>query len=195
MNSVGHNIVTPGGDDWLSHGIAGAANGAINGGLTNVGYGMVSGENMSLDNTWNQFGEGTGPGAIAGFCKGVYKHQTKFSKVDSGPGGAAPAKGVKLQDVIDNEGDITQISTTVAAVEGANNLWFPVGQQGIQAWIQEGSLFSSVCNLVPGLNAVAGLHDWFSLNQGWNGPIGTFVPGLAVAAGVTYGALSMLGRY
>ena len=181
--------VTPGGDDWLSHGIAGAANGAINGGLTNVAYGSVTGQNMSLDNAWNKFGEGTGPGAIAGFCKGVYKHQTKFSKVDSGPGLNGP------------DPDKFGATPAIGAVENANNIWFPIGEEEdslIKNIFREGGPVSAPMNyFLPGVNAMAGLHDWWGAMYGWTNSgygCGTILS-LSISAGITYGALSSPGRY
>ncbi len=80
-------------------------------------------------------------------------------------------------------------------VEGANN----VGQYSRiidpkSLW-REGGRVSRFANQVPGINAVAGLHDVFQVSlSNWNGPIARSIfniPGMPVAGAVTYaGALA-----
>ena len=69
---------------------------------------------------------------------------------------------------------------------------FPIGN----AWdkfVNEGGVLSRILNVVPGINAVAGLHDVFQVDlEQYGSPIARNllnVPGMIPAATITYAAL------
>jgi len=78
-------------------------------------------------------------------------------------------------------------------VEGMNNIGVQGKPSNPSGWFNEGGRVSRLGNQVPGINAVAGLHDVFqiTLNRWGGAPLGWALnaPGMPVAAAVTYGAL------
>nr|WP_276611278.1 RHS repeat-associated core domain-containing protein [Thioalkalivibrio sp. XN8] len=78
-------------------------------------------------------------------------------------------------------------------VQGANNIgvqrpwkYDADGERRI-GFFEEGGRLSNVANRIPGVNAVAGVHDVFQVSMGTSISRDVFnVPGMAVAAAVTY---------
>ena len=79
-------------------------------------------------------------------------------------------------------------------VRGANNIGFQGGQvvDGLpldfSCGFCEGGTYSRILNRVPGVNAVAGLHDVFQINLGSMRNV-LNVPAMPVAALVTYAGM------
>ena len=82
-------------------------------------------------------------------------------------------------------------------IEGANNFAESRPVVDPATFTGEGGRLSRVMNRVPGMNAIAGLHDVFQvrLDQLGGDRFGSFLrttlnfPGMPVAAGLTYPAL------
>lgn len=73
-------------------------------------------------------------------------------------------------------------------VEGANNIGTQDNIVDPNSVWGEGGKVSRAANQIPGVNAVAGLHDVMQVSMGstiWRDILN--VPGMGVAAGVTYG--------
>jgi len=101
---------------------------------------------------------------------GYYEKQVGFD-LDASPGGNAAQK--------------TEFSSPV---EGANNIGFQGGPVDNPCFGCEGGSLSLAADQIPGINAVAGLHDVFQTSMGtsiWRDVLN--VPGMPVAAEVTYG--------
>ena len=106
---------------------------------------------------------------------GFYKRTVGYD-LDAGPGGASVEKG-----------------PLGMPVSGANNIgtqdtWrFDSNGQRVVGFFEEGGPVSNFANQIPGINAVAGMHDVQQVAMGnsiWRDVLN--VPGMAVAAGVTY---------
>lgn len=100
----------------------------------------------------------------------IYKKAVGY-ELDGGPGGAAVGKD----------------PVSGPPVKGANN----IGTQDINinpnSIFGEGGKVSRFANQIPGINAVAGLHDDFQISMGDSILRDVLnVPGMAIAAGVTY---------
>ena len=182
--------------DILQAGATGGVAGGVSGLIPGSGvwsrtaqgatYGGISGGMSAAFNggdVWSATAEGavTG-GAMAATFAGadaLYKRMVTFdggikSSPEWGPG-ADP---------------ITAKSPSDLPRYGVNN----VGEQGRGlgggGWrdLREGGMWSSLGNQIPGVNAVAGLHDTFQINLGaFRGTLN--YPGMAAAAAVTYGGL------
>ncbi len=90
--------------------------------------------------------------------------------IDMGPGGDAVGKG-----------------ETQMPVEGANNIGTQHAEVDPTCTFCEGGPVSRFTNQIPGINAVAGMHDVLQVSMGttvWRDVLN--VPGMGVAAGVTY---------
>ena len=106
---------------------------------------------------------------------GFYKRTVGYD-LDAGPGGASVEKGLRGMPI-----------------QGANNIgtqgrWVydSNGQREI-GFFEEGGPVSNFANRILGVNAVAGMHDVQQVSMGnsiWRDVLN--VPGMAVAAGVTY---------
>ncbi|MEW8232465.1 MAG: RHS repeat-associated core domain-containing protein [Candidatus Thiodiazotropha endolucinida] len=99
-----------------------------------------------------------------------YYRSTVGYELDSSPGGKAVQK--------------TDLSLPV---RGANNIGTQGGPVDDPGFFSEGGPVSNAANQITGLNAVAGMHDIYQTSMGntvWRDVLN--VPGMAVAAGVTY---------
>lgn len=99
----------------------------------------------------------------------IYKKVVRYG-LDAGPGGAAVEKG-ELQMPVQGANNIGMQGDTV----DPNSLW------------GEGGYVSRIANQIPGINAVAGMHDVFQVSMGtsiWRDVLN--VPGMFVAAAATY---------
>ena len=98
-------------------------------------------------------------------------------------------------------GDPIQKSDVSRPVKGANNIGeqgcklldgFPLGTTW-ERFVSEGGTLSRPLNVVPGINAVTGLHDVFQISLELYGSASARsiwnVPGMISAAAITYGAL------
>jgi hypothetical protein len=78
-------------------------------------------------------------------------------------------------------------------VKGANNIGVQGKPVDPDSLFNEGGKVSRFANHIPGVNAVAGLHDYFQIgiDSNWGDTARTIlnVPGMPVAAVITYGAL------
>ena len=102
----------------------------------------------------------------------VYKNIVGYG-LDMGPGGAAVGKG-DLQ----------------MPVEGANNIGTQNAKLTPDCIACEGGRLSEALNQVPGVNAVAGVHDVMQVNLGTGIARDIFnVPGMIPAAAFTYTAV------
>lgn len=100
----------------------------------------------------------------------IYKDVVGYD-LDAGPGGPAVGKD-PLQ----------------APVEGANNIGTQQKVVDPACTFCEGGSVSRGLNQVPGINAVAGMHDVFQVNLGTGLARDIFnIPGMPVAAALTYG--------
>jgi hypothetical protein len=182
--------------DILQAGVTGAAAGYVSGGIRGSGvwsrtaqgatYGGISG-GMSAAFSGGDIGAGIAEGAVTGGAMAavfagadaLYKKVVTFdggieSSPEWGPGtDPTSAKGPY---------DLPRY--------GVNN----VGEQGAglggNGWtdLREGGRWSTIGNQIPGINAVAGLHDTFQINLGaFRGALN--YPGMPVAAAVTYAGL------
>jgi hypothetical protein len=107
-----------------------------------------------------------------------YRRVVRYD-LDISPGGAPVEKGFEGRPV-----------------QGANNIglerpWkYDVDGERRVGFFEEGGLLSNVGNWIPGVNAVAGVHDVFQVSMGASIPRDVFnVPGVAVAAAFTYPGL------
>ena len=144
----------------------------VNQGMGNMVLGSI-GKDISQVRYGDLFAGGFATGAFAHVARTAYKNVTGFKKIDARPGDGVVPTGQKLA------------GTMPAAVEGFNNLFFPLGQKGIDPFFYEGGVFSKYCNLIPGLNAVAGLHDFWAGDPSAQDWLGTSASAL-LAAGITY---------
>jgi RHS repeat-associated protein len=188
---------------------AGAAAGLVSGGLMNgldgALIGMVSGftfvwGNALWSNVGSNFVQGAGIALTAGIIGGAssegmggeFRHGFWFAF------GASAASSI-YQSVVRyratwaSGGDAVTKLESAPPVEGANN----IGTQGRTVseagfWSEGGSL-SRLVNRVPGINAIAGLHDEFitHLYGSWRTILN--VPTMLPAAAVTMAALSVSG--
>jgi len=158
----------------LNGAISGALTGGFGGGFSGK-YAAFAGETagkgsynlMKKDN----FFKGFDIAATSLISQNLYEYAVGY-KVDPSSGGPAASKGPNDRPV-----------------EGANN----VGYQGNTEYsiLNEGNAFSNWLNKIPGVNAIAGMHDIFQINM----PDKFFVrdvlnvPGMPVAAVMTYSAL------
>ncbi len=100
----------------------------------------------------------------------LYKDKVGYD-LDAGPGGAAVGK-----DPISGP-----------PVQGANNIGTQDNIVDPNSMWGEGGKVSRFANQIPTVNAIAGMHDVFQVSMGgsvWRDVLN--VPGMAVAAGVTY---------
>ena len=108
---------------------------------------------------------------------GYYRQKVGYDP-DIGPGGAAVEKG-PLGDPVDGANNI-----------GTQEVWkFDSNGQRVVGFFEEGGPVSRFANQIPGINAVSGLHDKMQISMGnsiWRDVLN--VPGMPVAAGVTYGS-------
>ncbi|HRQ15373.1 MAG TPA: hypothetical protein PK205_18905, partial [Promineifilum sp.] len=91
-------------------------------------------------------------------------------ELDIMPGGEAEGKG-----------------ETQMPVAGANNVGTQHAEVDPSCIFCEGGGVSRVANQIPGVNAVAGMHDVFQVSMGtsiWRDVLN--IPGMALAAGITY---------
>jgi len=147
----------------------GAAIGAFSGGLASLAGG-------------GSFGAGAGYGALEGAsmsvagssARALYNKLVPFEPTWA-KGGAAVEKG---------RGD--------PPVKGALNIGVSGKVNPNSLW-GEGGYVSRLANYVPGINAIAGMHDMFQINLNrWGGPpLGWTlnVPGMLPAAALTYSSL------
>ena len=102
-------------------------------------------------------------------------------------------------------GDASEKGRWTWPYEGANNVGTQGGAVDPNGLWNEGGRVSVLANQIPGINAVAGLHDTFQvgmdigLSTAFNADIGDLaknvlnVPGMVPAAAITYGALMANG--
>jgi len=126
------------------------------------------------------FNEGMKMAMITSIARAVYVGAVEYD-VDGKAGGEALPKtyGSKPNEFHNNIGT-------------AGNADFPDHKfSNADKWHGEGSIGSKALNQIPGVNAVAGLHDVFqiSVSDGLRENIVYNVGGMFVAAGVTYTAL------
>jgi RHS repeat-associated protein len=137
---------------------------------------------VAADMAGDDFAEGAFQGAwttAAAICMRIaYKKIVRYD-IDWKSGGPAQKKGELKYPI-----------------KGANN----IGVQGKdpsapKKWYSgdEGSAISKIANRIPGINAVAGMHDVFQveLEKNWGTAARTYlnIPGMPVAAAMTYSAL------
>ena len=100
---------------------------------------------------------------------------------------------VKYDATWESGGDAINKKQLTSPIEGANNIG--IQGQGLgdpNNWfdMREGSALSVTANKIPGVNAVAGLHDVFQVKLGTGWARKRFnIPGMFVAAPITYAAL------
>jgi hypothetical protein len=126
-----------------------------------------------------EFWQGFGLSATSAGAEYLYRSAVGYS-TDWGPGGPAQPK-----------------AWDTYPIEGANNFgpWRAVIDPG--AWSGEGGRFSRFMNQIPGMNAIAGMHDVFQVELDALGGnrYGSFLrsalnyPGQPLAAALTYPAL------
>ena len=91
--------------------------------------------------------------------------------LDANPGGPAVEKGL-----------------TQSPVQGANNVGTQGGPLDPNCLFCEGGVVSRFANQIPGINAVAGMHDMFQITMGDSLARDVLnVPGMFVAAAITAG--------
>ncbi len=110
----------------------------------------------------------------------IYKRVVGY-RLDARPGGPAVEKGVMGRPV--------KLANNI----GTQDTWEydkKTGQR-IIGRLEEGGSLSRFANQIPGVNAVAGMHDVFQVSMG-NGLLrGVLnIPGMFVAAGITYAGFS-----
>jgi RHS repeat-associated protein len=152
-------------------GALGSNFGAAFGGNTLPGSMVVGG--LASMAAGGKFGDGAKTAAYGYLFKAApkaYEDLVGYS-VDMGPGGDAVEKGL-----------------TQPPVKGANNIGIQ-GQLNPDCIFCEGGLVSRAANYIPGINAVAGLHDWMQIHMdpGFMRNVAN-VPLMPVAALGTYAA-------
>ena len=190
----------------VSQALAGAASGFVGGAIASnsfkgglqsaFGGAMSGGVGGFFGCTWNlervatealvggvstavsggKFNDGLLLSGITASARHLYNSVVRYD-VDWKPGGPAQVK-----------------SESAMPIEGANN----VGTQGHETidpegWVNEGSKLSRFGNHIPGVNAVAGMHDVFQINLDRislpHARLIFNVPGIIPASVVTYAAL------
>jgi hypothetical protein len=159
----------------LNGAIAGTLSGGFGGGFSDK-FAAFAGETVGKG-SYNlmkkeNFFKGFESAATSFASQNLYKYIVGY-KVDPAPGGPAAPKGPNDRPV-----------------EGANNVGFQ-GNKGYSKF-NEGEALSNAFNKIPGINAIAGMHDLFQINL----PDKFFIrdhilniPGMPVAAVMTYSAL------
>jgi len=160
--------------------IQGAVTGGVFGGIDVGFHGQYSAGRVLADASagglttsiqGGEFGKGALLAGIGSGAEYAYREIVEFSTTWA-PGGPAQTK-TDLQ----------------LPKQGPNNIG-TAGDVARDAFWKEGGLASRVLNRVPGINAVAGLHDVFQVKLGTGLARDVFnVPGMAVAAPITYSAL------
>ena len=166
----------------------GALYGAIGGGAFGA-IGAAYGDSWTLDRV-----------ALHGFAGGGVSELAGGSFQDGFMFAAVPAASrflynewVNYDATWKSGGNVAPKDRLSPPVKGANN----VGGQGVpDYWAREGSPISQFGNRIPGVNAVAGMHDIFQINlEIHGGRFGGFyrsafnVPGMIPAAAMSYTAL------
>lgn len=143
-------------------------------GTTIVAKSVVGGIGAELQG--GSFKDGFMYSALSATASELYKATVKY-RIDPRPGGDAVTKG-----------------EFTSPVEGANNIGFQGDTvvdglpKDASCGFCEGGTYSRMLNRVPGINAVAGLHDYFQINLGAMRNI-LNVPGMPLAAAITYAGL------
>jgi hypothetical protein len=172
---------------------AGARGGAISGGL------FAGADYLSSD--WNRFGQITSRATASGLS-GQYQggdfsrgFQTGFL---TGSGAWAYEQIVNYGATWQSGGEAVPKYKYDYPVAGANNIGTVTRTIDSSAWFSEGGIVSRALNVVPGVNAVAGMHDVFQVQLSqWGELAGAGdlarnvfnVPGMPVAAVMTTPAL------
>lgn len=182
--------------------ISGAVAGGITGGFKGAVMGAISGAAFGIGNAvWsgvgNSFMQGTGRALTAGVIGGGTSEVLggRFQDGFWFAFGASAASSI-YQSVVRyratwaSGGDAVEKTRTSRPVEGANN-WGgqgrPVSDPGF--WAEGGSL-SRFANRIPGMNAIAGMHDEFVRHMGGSWRSILNVPTMPLAAGITAAALA-----
>jgi len=99
---------------------------------------------------------------------------------------------VQFDSSWDKGGEAVNKLDTSMPVQGANNIG-TAGRVDPTSWFGEGGIVSRIANNIPGVNAVAGMHDVFQVRlQEWGGVIArntVNIPGMIPAAALTYSSL------
>ena len=132
----------------------------VRNGLYTVGEGVVTGQHMSLENTWGVFSGGFGNGVLQSASEMLYQNVVGFSP------DPASGKGVA------GDGAVRERKPGEAFVgQAENSIGVPVTPKQtdllngfLQAVFPEGGFVSTVLNLIPGQNAHSKLHDTWGSN-------------------------------
>ena len=168
----------------------------FNGMLTGAGYGALSGGVFGAINgyygsnwTLGRVGAQTlAGGGIAALTGGDFERGALLS---FGAASAAYAydKMVNYGVTWAKGGEAVPKYADTPPVEGANNVGWATLKPGVR-FFDEGGPVSTLANQVPGINAVAGLHDVFQIGLDQWGARDRFCwPGMLPAAAITYSAL------
>ena len=167
------------GGNVLESGLGGAMFGGINGyfgdswSWERVGANSVAGGvNSKLQG--GEFEDGFRFAAATSSARYIYNEVVKYDTTWEKGGDAADKRGFDMP------------------VKGANNIG-TAGPVDSYSWWGEGGTISRSANNIPGINAVAGLHDVFQIRlDEWGGNLARNVfnvPGMLPAAGITFMSL------
>jgi len=178
----------------INGGLKGALGGAIGGGvggafvdpssITRV-FAKATAGGVSAEVTGGDFKDGFKAAGIFAGAKYLYNQVVPYDSTWK-KGGAAQKKG-EFEMPTEGQNNIgTQGHQTI------DRSWFKPMKDGFLN-VQEGGGLSRMLNHVPGINAVAGMHDVFQVSMDrvfFEGSRNYFnVPGMPVAAAITYASL------
>ncbi|KXJ11728.1 tRNA(Glu)-specific nuclease WapA [Exaiptasia diaphana] len=167
-------------------GLKGALGGAITGGI-GAGVGAHFGSTWNLERVAAQ---AIGGGVASTFSGGEFEDGFFLA------GATASANylyntAVHYEPTWYSGGPAQPKTPNQMPIEGANNIGIQGNTIDPTGWLNEGGRVSRFLNEIPGVNAVAGLHDSFQVGMdSLSGARDMLnVPGMFPAAGITYGAL------
>ncbi len=103
------------------------------------------------------------------------------------------SKMVPYDATLESGGEAVKKDPLQYPCKGCNNIGEQGGPLNPNGWLNEGGRISRVLNRIPGINAVAGMHDVFQVNI--DKYMGSFArsslnyPGMLPAAALSYSAL------
>eukprot|EP00457_Paulinella_chromatophora_P000117 gb/GEZN01000117.1/.p1 GENE.gb/GEZN01000117.1/~~gb/GEZN01000117.1/.p1 ORF type:complete len:2179 (-),score=148.47 gb/GEZN01000117.1/:363-6272(-) len=174
--------------DSMKGGLKGAIQGALTSGVGSFGgpapsiYRAVTNtvtKGIASELAGEKFADGLVMGGVTSASSYFYSSYVKYDAQWS-PGGAAHTK-----------------SLLSPPIHGANNIGFQGGSVNTKSWslldgLHEGGRYSRALNQIPGINAVAGLHDTFQIGLGdglARNSMALNVLGMFPATAITLGAL------
>jgi hypothetical protein len=134
---------------------------------------------MSFKNSFNYFTQGAIRGAFSGSAKWGYRRFVGYNATMKSGEGVMGSNGFQQK---------TQLG--IHAAESKNNVGINIGGKapGFMEWFREGGRASKFMNQIPGMNALAGVHDTMGAFYGddFLGSVGAVIPASIGTASALY---------